>query len=187
MSLIIAHPYTQKDFSHLKGLKGISDAQLAVHFALYAGYVTNTNKFNELIADMSKNGQTGTHPWAETNRRLGWEYNGMRLHEYYFAKFKTAVEKSFGSFDAWKSDFIACGTMRGIGWVILYRDPMNGVVTNHWITEHDLGHPSGFVPILVLDVFEHAFMIDYKPADRKKYVEAFFDNLDWTEVENRLT
>jgi superoxide dismutase, Fe-Mn family len=198
MSLIIPHPYPQKDYSHLKGLKGISDAQLAVHFALYAGYVTNTNKFNELIAEMSKNGQTGTHPWAETNRRLGWEYNGMRLHEYYFGnlfpsgkgapgpKLKTAVEKSFGSFDAWKTDFIACGSMRGIGWVILYRDPQNGILSNHWITEHDLGHPAGFTPILVLDVFEHAFMIDYKPADRRKYIDAFFENLDWNEIENRL-
>jgi Fe-Mn family superoxide dismutase len=198
MSLIIAHPYAQKDFSHLKGLKGISDAQMAVHFALYAGYVANTNKFNDLIAGMSAQGQTGSHQWAEINRRLGWEYNGMRLHEYYFgnlfpggnsspgSKFNAAVEMSFGSFDAWKNDFIACGTMRGIGWVILYRDPLTGIVSNHWITEHDQGHPAGFAPLVVLDVFEHAFMVDYKPADRRKYIDAFFDNLDWNEIERRL-
>ena len=198
MSLIIPNPYPQKDYSRLTGLAGISDAQLAVHFGLYAGYVANTNKFNDLIAQLSKNGQTGTHPWAETNRRLGWEYNGMRLHEYYFEnlhpggkgnpgpRLNAALEKSFGGFETWKNDFIANGSMRGIGWVILYRDPKTGIVSNHWITEHDQGHPAGFTPILVLDVFEHAFMVDYKPAERRKYIDAFFANLNWDEIESRM-
>jgi Fe-Mn family superoxide dismutase len=198
MSLIITHPYTQRDFSQLRGLKGISDAQLAVHFALYAGYVANTNKCNELIAEMSAHGQAGTHPWAEANRRLGWEYNGMRLHEYYFGnlhpggrenpggKFLAAVRTSFGTLDAWRDDFVAVASMRGIGWVILYRDPLTEIVSNHWITEHDQGHPAGFTPLVVLDVFEHAFMVDYKPAERRKYIDAVFDNLDWTEIERRL-
>ena len=198
MSVIIPHVYPKLDFSHLKGLKGISDAQLEVHFALYAGYVTNTNKLNELIAKMIADGQSGTPAWAEANRRAGWEYNGMILHEYYFGnlasmgkgnpgpKLKAAVEKNFGSFEAWQKDFIACGTMRGIGWVILYRDPVSKALSNHWITEHDCGHPAGYKPILVLDVFEHAFMVDYKPAERARYIDAFFENVDWTAVENRL-
>jgi Fe-Mn family superoxide dismutase len=199
MSMIIPHTYSKLDFSHLKGLKGISDGQIEVHLGLYAGYVTNTNKLNEIIADMVKNGKTGTPPWAEMNRRAGWEYNGMRLHEYYFGNlrpggtgkpgdaFTKAVENTFGSVEAWRKDFAATGAMRGIGWAILYRDPESGVLSNHWITEHDMGHPAGFKPILVLDVFEHAFMIDYKPAERGHYIDAFFDNIDWEELEKRLT
>jgi len=165
------------DFSHLKGLKGISDGQIETQ-----------------IAD----DQTGTPAWAEANRHAGWEYNGMRLHEYYFGnlhpggkgdpgpKFKKAVEASFGSFEAWRKDFTACGSMRGIGWTILYRDPMTGAVSNHWITEHDVGHPAGFTPILILDVFEHAFMVDYKVSERGKYIEAYFENVNWDEAEIRL-
>ncbi len=198
MSVIIPHTYSKIDFSHLKGLKGISDGQIEVHLGLYAGYVTNTNKLNEILSEMVKADKTGTPPWAELNRRAGWEYNGMRLHEYYFGnlhpggkgnpgpRFAAAVEKSFGSFEAWRKDFVACGSMRGIGWAIVYHDPMDKVVSNYWITEHDIGHPAGFLPILVLDVFEHAFMIDYKPAERAKYIEAFFGNIDWDEVEKRL-
>lgn len=199
MSTINPHSYPKLDFSHLKGLSGISDVQLEVHFGLYAGYVANTNKCNELVAEMTKDGQAGTPQWAEINRRLGWEYNGMRLHEYYFsnlaaggkgspgAKFKAAVAKTFGSVDKWKEDFINCGTMRGIGWVILYQDPVSGTVSNQWITEHDMGHPAGFSPILVMDMWEHAFMVDYRPADKKKYIVAFLANVDWVEVEGRLS
>lgn len=198
MSIIIPHKYDKIDFSHLKGLKGISDAQMEVHFGLYAGYVTNTNALNEAISKMIADGQSGTAAWAEANRRAGWEYNGMRLHEYYFGnlypngkgepgpKFKAAVEKAFGSFEAWQKDFIACGKMRGIGWVICYQDPHGGAVSNFWVTEHDIGHPAGFTPVLVLDVFEHAFMVDYKPAERPKYIDAYFANIDWEAVEKRL-
>jgi Fe-Mn family superoxide dismutase len=198
MSMIIPHTYSKIDFSNLTGLKGISDGQIEVHLGLYAGYVTNTNKLNEIIADMVKNGKTGTPPWAEMNRRAGWEYNGMLLHEYYFGNlhpggkgepgkaFAKAVEPTFGSVEAWRKDFVATGAMRGIGWTILYRDPSSGMLSNHWITEHDMGHPAGFSPILVLDVFEHAFMVDYKPAERGKYIEAFFDNVNWEAVESRL-
>lgn len=198
MSQIIPYAYPKLDFPHLKGLKGISDAQLEVHFGLYAGYVTNTNKVNELLAEIVKNGQSGTPAWAELNRRAGWEFNGMRLHEHYFGnlfpggkgnpgpKLAAALAKTFGAFDAWKSDFVACGTMRGIGWVVLYHDPIANLLTNHWVTEHEMGHPAGCKPILVLDVFEHAFMVDYKPAERAKYIDAFFANLNWVEVEKRL-
>lgn len=198
MSMIIPHAYSKIDFSHLKGLKGISDAQIEIHLGLYAGYVTNNNKLNEIIAEMVKNGKTGTPPWAEMNRRAGWEYNGMRLHEYYFGnlhpggkgqprgKFTKAVETTFGSLEAWRKDFVATGAMRGIGWAILYQDPKSGVMSNHWITEHDMGHPAGFTPILILDVFEHAFMVDYRPAERGAYIDAFFDNIDWEEVDSRL-
>jgi Fe-Mn family superoxide dismutase len=88
--------------------------------------------------------------------------------------------------EAWKTDFQAMGDMRGIGWVILFEDPATDRVTNHWITLHQDGVPAGFKPLLVMDVWEHAFMRDYKATEKAKYVEAFFRNIDWQAVERRL-
>lgn len=183
----------------LSGLNGISDEQLDVHFKLYAGYVANTNKLNETLGNLEAEGKAGTPLWAELKRRAGWEYNGKILHELYFGGMtKTssdlgsdsalgkALADSFGSIDAWKKDVATCGTMRGIGWIITYQDPSNGQLTTHWITEHEMGHPAGFRPVVVLDLWEHAFMVDYKPAQKGQYIEAFFSNVDWSACEKRL-
>src|SRR5512139_4012951 len=78
-------PYTAKDYSSLIGLKGFSETLLKNHFTLYQGYVTNTNKVADTLALMLKEGKTGTPEFAELKRRFGWEFNGMRLHELYFA------------------------------------------------------------------------------------------------------
>ena len=138
--------------------------------------------------------------YSELTRRLGFEYNGMVLHEYYFqnlkkhgagspapnSHFMIAAEASFGSYDLWKTDFVGVGKMRGVGWAICYQDPSSGRLSNHWITLHEVGNVSGYAPILVMDVWEHAFILDYAPADRPKYIEAFFSNIDWDAVEGRL-
>jgi superoxide dismutase, Fe-Mn family len=191
-------PYKAADFSHLKGLQGISDQQIEIHLGLYGGYVTNTNKVNEQIAELLKGGKVGTPEYAELNRALGFEYNGMILHEYYFGNLTPngtgkpeaatlkAIENSFGSYDNWFTDFKGVGTMRGVGWAVTYLDPATQQVSNHWITLHQTGHPAGFKPILILDVWEHAFLIDYKPAERAKYIDAFFSNIDWSAVEKRI-
>ena len=192
--------YTPKKWE-LSGLEGISDKTLEVHFGLYEGYVKNVNLLNERLASLRASDQAkGTDPaYAELVRRLGFEYDGMRLHEYYFdnmtaqpkpigsGKLYEALGTAFGSFDAWKKDFAAVAGMRGIGWAIAYRDPVTGRITNHWIGDHEIGHPAGFAPIVVLDVWEHAFILDYKPADKAKYVEAFLANVDWEACESRLT
>jgi Fe-Mn family superoxide dismutase len=184
----------------LAGLQGISDNTLQVHFGLYEGYVKNTNLLNEQISELVKSGQAGgANPhFAELSRRLGFEYNGMRLHEYYFgnmtkhaggspdADLKDALVPSFGDFDTWKKDFAAVGAMRGVGWAIAYQDPWTGYISNHWVSLHEDGNVAGFEPILVMDVWEHAFLLDYKPAERAKYIEAFFSNVDWTVVKDRL-
>ena len=184
----------------LSGLAGISDETLQIHFGLYEGYVKNTNLLNERIGELRAAGKNvGSDPaYAELVRRLGWEYNGMRLHELYFdnmtksptelksGKLYDALGAAYGSFDAWKKDFSAVGAMRGIGWAIAYLDPTNGQITNHWITEHEMGHPAGFKPIVVLDIWEHAYFRDYKPADRPKYIEAFLANTNWAACEKRL-
>jgi len=187
--------YIAKDYNKLIGMEGFSDVLLKNHFTLYQGYVSNTNKVLDTLSQMLKEGKTGTPEYAELKRRLGWEFNGMRLHEYYFenlggkdspsGKFKKAVSQHFGSYENWEKDFKATGAMRGIGWIILYQDLSNNSLINFWINEHDLAHPTACNPILVMDVFEHAYMIDYglKKAD---YIEAFFKNINWQIVDNRL-
>lgn len=189
--------YTAKDYARLLGMTGFSVALLKNHFTLYQGYVTNTNKVLDTLKQMLKEEKAATPEFAELKRRLGWEFNGMRLHEYYFdtlggdgavdSNSRLARKKieDFGSIEAWLKDFKAVGAMRGIGWAVLYQDNVNGRLFNCWINEHDAGHPAGCMPILVMDVFEHAFMLDYG-LKRADYIEAFFKNIDWKAVEARL-
>ncbi len=190
-------PYAAKDYASLLGMEGFSETLLKNHFTLYQGYVTNTNKVLDTLDQMLKEGKTGTPEFAELKRRLGWEFNGMRLHEYYFenlggkgginkeGKLAKKLAADFGSYEAWEKDFRGTGTMRGIGWVVLYQDIMNGRLVNFWINEHDVSHPAGCNPILILDVFEHAFMIDYG-LKRADYIEAFLKNIHWGTAEARL-
>jgi Fe-Mn family superoxide dismutase len=189
--------YEAKDYSKLLGMEGFSDTLLNNHFTLYKGYVTNSNKVMDTLAAMLKDGKTGTPENAELKRRLGWEFNGMRLHEYYFenlggkkpldmsGKLVKKLTQDFGSYEAWLQDFKGTAAMRGIGWTILYQDNTNGMLFNQWINEHDVGHPAGCIPILILDVFEHAFMIDYG-LKRADYIEAFIKNINWAAAESRL-
>lgn len=191
-------PYEAKNFEHLLGTKGFSDQLLKNHFTLYQGYVNNTNKLAEVLITLLKEGKTGIPEYAELKRRFGWEFNGMRLHEYYFGNmvkggeeldksselFKKII-KDFGAFENWEKDFKGTGMIRGIGWVVLYYDKMANQLFNAWINEHDVGHLSGTFPILIMDVFEHAFMIDYG-LKRSDYIEAFFKAIDWSAVMNRF-
>lgn len=189
--------YEAKDYGRLIGMEGFSEQLLKNHFTLYQGYVTNTNKLFDTIAQMAKDGKIGTPEYAELKRRLGWEFNGMRLHELYFDNLggKAVLDRGgrlagrlateFGSVEAWEADFKGTGAMRGIGWTILYEDPSTKRLFNQWINEHDVGHPAGCNPLLVLDVFEHAFMIDYG-LKRADYLAAFMKNIRWEAVEGRL-
>ena len=195
--------YKAREFN-LSRLKGISDKTLDVHFKLYEGYVKETNNLTERISEFISDGKVDHEElpaYSELTRRLGFEYNGMVLHEYYFdnlksgggtgdpassSKFAKSAESVYGNYDIWKADFVGVGKMRGVGWAICYQNPSNGRLSNHWITLHETGNIAGFTPILVMDVWEHAYILDYKPADRPKYIEAFFSNIDWSVVEKRL-
>lgn len=194
--------YRPKQFQ-LGGLHGISDKTVETHFKLYEGYVTETNRLMDKIAEFLKDGRVDQEEMAEYSelkRRLGFEYNGMVLHELYFGNMKRMGSDSpdknssfaklaaacFGSFDVWKADFAGVAKMRGVGWSICYQNPTSGCLSNHWITLHEIGNVAGFVPLLVLDVWEHAFILDYKPSDRPKYIESFFANINWAEVEERI-
>ena len=189
--------YTAKDYTKLLGTPGFSETLLKNHFTLYQGYVTNTNKVLDILGLMVKDGKAATPEYAELKRRLGWEFNGMRLHELYFenlggkapldpaGQIGRRIVEQYGDIESWEKDFRATGAMRGIGWVVLYEDASNGRLINFWINEHDVSHPAGGVPLLVMDVFEHAFMIDYG-LKRADYIEAFFKAVDWAAVGARL-
>jgi len=186
-------PYTPKDYTHLLGTPGMSDVLLNNHFTLYQGYVKNTNTLLELLDTKA----IGTPEYAELQRRFGWEWNGMRLHELYFGNMKNggteltssplkdAIERIYGSIEKWKENFVGVGSMRGIGWTVLYYDKESQELFNAWVTEHDGGHLAGATPLLVMDVFEHAFMIDYG-LKRADYIAAFFTAIDWETVQARM-
>jgi len=195
-------PYVEQTFDNLKALEGLSADQIAEHLALYASYVKQVNMLNDELAVLRERGRASgrDHEFAELTRRLGFEYNGMILHEYYFSclrggvdpkpapksKISQALVESFGSIQDWRTDFQAIGSMRGIGWVLLCQDPVTQLLTNHWVSLHQNGVFASFKPLLVLDVWEHAFMRDYKATDKGRYLQAFFQNIDWRVVERRL-
>ncbi|MDD5303275.1 MAG: Fe-Mn family superoxide dismutase [Elusimicrobia bacterium] len=179
-------------------LTGISEQQIAQHWTLYEGYVKNVNALNEKLAALTGKGDFGLE-FAELKRRIGFEYDGMILHEHYFGMLKSGqkplgddaelsklMKDSFGGYRKWREEFSAMGKMRGVGWVILYYDARTGALTNHWINLHEDGHPAGFAPIVVMDVWEHAYMVDAGVTGRPSYVEAFLENVDWPKAEKML-
>ena len=186
--------YTEQDFKHLLGTPGFSDKLLETHIKLYGGYVANTNKLMDLMKTLTP----GTPEWSEIKRRFGWEFNGMRLHELYFgnmSKKKTELPetaalyklmvKTFGSGQGCHDDFVNAGKLRGIGWVVMVYDPVAKKLFNTWVNEHDVGYLAGTVPLLVMDVFEHAFITDYN-MDRAAYIKAFVEAIDWDVVQKRF-
>lgn len=186
--------YQAKNYDRLLGTPGFSDTLLKNHFTLYQGYVTNTNK---LIETLSKT-TPGSPEYGEMKRRFGWEWCGMRLHELYFdnmtkekqtfsadTSLGKKITEDFGSFENWAKDFKGTGAIRGIGWALLYYDKQADKLLNVWINEHDTGHLTTSTPLLIMDVFEHAFMIDYG-LKRADYIEAFFNAICWRTVGARL-
>lgn len=194
--------YKEKSFD-LPAMEGFSEKQISEHLKLYAGYVKNINLLEEKIAALKENahsissGQAEEIAIAELKRRQGFEFNGMRLHEYYFEQLggngeikngnglMKVLSEQYGSFDAWLTDFKQTAMMRGTGWAILYQDIQEKKFFNVWVNSHEDGHLAGLTPLLVLDVWEHAFLFDYLPSQRKDYIEAFFKNLRWEVVEKR--
>jgi Fe-Mn family superoxide dismutase len=195
-------PYVEQRFDGLRGLDGISDDQIGEHLSLYAGYVRQVNALNAELAGLRDHGRASGRDteFAELTRRTGFEYNGMILHEYYFSNLSAgarpkpepaspiarALAEWFGSVEQWRTDFQAIGGMRGVGWVMLCQDPMTRRLTNHWVSLHQNGVPAGFKPLLVMDVWEHAFMRDYRATERGRYLDAFLRNVAWSVVEHRL-
>jgi len=191
--------YEAKNFDKLVGnIKGLNDDLLKMHLKLYQGYVANANILLDKIRNLNEKGDNKSSEFAGLKRMLGWEFDGMLLHEYYFENLGgykpldnndallAQIEADYGSYDKWKSDFTATGLMRGIGWVVLYVEPKQGRLINEWINEHDVGHLAGGTPLLVMDVFEHAYITQYG-LDRAKYIDVFFNNIDWNTVSKRFS
>ena len=188
--------YKSKNFSALIGMEGFSEKMLADHFLLYEGYVKNVNSL--LAANVAARGSPSAAPSPGWHSRFAFEFDGLRLHEYYFgnlarygaAEVPTSVShplsEAFGTYADWARDFKATAAQRGAGWAVLYRDNHTGHLFNQWASEHHVGHLTGCTPLLVLDAWEHAYMLDYN-LDRPAYVQAFFRNIDWQVVEERLT
>ena len=187
--------------THLKpaALKGFSAPQIEQHWKLYEGYVAQSNALKAELEALRKEGKGGTPAYADRRRRFGFEFNGMVLHEYYFGNLKPevaepgdtsalkkALVEQFGSFDAWKEDFVKAGATRGIGWAVLFMDPATGWLTNNFVQLHEDGNVAGFVPVLVMDVFEHAYMVDWGAGGRGDYMKAFFQNVNWAAAETRF-
>ena len=190
--------FTERKFN-IPTLKDISDTTITEHLKLYSGYVKHANliqeKINELSSDLEKN----TYMIGELRRRFGFEFDGMKNHEYYFEQFEGGAEpldtsstlhaeitKQFGSFDTWLNLFKQTAMTRGIGWAMLYFDPETNSLLNTWVDEQHLGHLTSLKVILALDMWEHSYMLDLPPSEKKKYVEAFFNNLNWTIVSKRF-
>jgi Fe-Mn family superoxide dismutase len=179
---------------------GISDKQIEVHLALYEGYVKHVNLLREQIKELETvDKEKYAYAVTEVRRRLGFEFNGMRMHEVYFSQWENgpseaskesllaeALSEKYTSWAGFIEHFKTVGMSRGIGWTILYADPQEKTVHTAWVTDHELGQLGGLPVILAMDMWEHAFMVDYLPSEKKQYIEAFFKNLNWPIVEERF-
>jgi len=200
--------YTEQKFN-IPELKGLSEKQLEVHLGLYAGYVKHVNAIAEHVADLGRDSEKNAYLISELRRRFGFEFDGMRMHEYYFEgfsvgggsasdgkngigepnaaeKLKGVLEKEYGNFQNWLDDFSKVGMTRGIGWAVLYADPKTHSTHNVWVSDHELGQLAGLPILIAMDMWEHAFMVDYMPSEKKEYINAFFNNLNWSVVEERF-
>jgi Fe-Mn family superoxide dismutase len=190
--------FTAKTFT-VPTLIGISAKNIEEHLKLYAGYVKHTNLILEKITEYTKDAETNAYVLGELQRRFSFEFDGMRNHEYYFASLENGpqaintesalykkITEQFGSYDAWLMRFKAIALTRGIGWAILYYDAQTDKLLNTWVEEQHLGHLTGLTPILALDVWEHAYVVDYHPSGKKQYVEDFFNNLNWSVIEKNF-
>lgn len=192
------HTYEAKKFN-IPELAGISSKQLEIHLKLYEGYVKFTNHLREVLADLRKDSEKNAYALGEVLRRFGFEFNGMRMHEYYFEQFENgpkafeqgsmlgqALNNKYGPWEEFLNHFKSVGMTRGIGWTILYFDPIGNTPHIVWVNEHELGQLAGLPVILAMDMWEHAYMVDYLPAEKKNYIEAFFNNLNWSVSETRF-
>jgi len=191
-------PYEAQKFDHLLGTPGFSDTLLNNHFTLYQGYVKNTNTLLEEKNILEKEEKTNIPSYAELTRRFGWEFNGMRLHELYFAQFEggaTAPNQNSALASATAEKYGESGLIahvrevagtRGIGWVIVYADQTVKTLHTVFVNDHEVGGLAGLPILLALDLWEHAYMVDYVPAEKKNYIDAFFANLNWGVVEKRF-
>ncbi len=189
--------YTPLTFD-IPELAGISRETIDEHIGLYNGYVKHVNLIQEKIAAFSNDIESNGYAINEMRRRMGFEFGGMRNHEYYFTQFeqgskplaegklKELMEREWGSYEVWKENFMRIALTRGVGWAMLYHDPHTDQLVETWVDEQHLGQLADLDIVLALDMWEHSYMRDYVPSKKKEYVEAFFNNLNWEVVAARI-
>jgi len=187
--------FEEKQFNIPK-LKGLSEKSIEEHLKLYSGYVKHLNLIHEIV----ENPENPEYARREAYRRQGFEFGGMRNHEYYFAHFEGGpsdlspesplykkIEDWTGSFDKFLEIFKNLATTRGVGWAMLGYDKKTNRLIQYWVDEQHMGHLPGVSPIIALDMWEHSFVTDYQPSGKKQYVEDFFENMNWKSAEDNFT
>ncbi|MEX0652125.1 MAG: Fe-Mn family superoxide dismutase [Candidatus Paceibacterota bacterium] len=190
--------YTEQQFN-LPTLEGISEAQVKVHLGLYAGYVKHVNLVREKIAELESDTEKNAYLITELRRRFSFEFDGMRMHEYYFEGLEdgaqkpteespliTALIQKYGTYAGFLTHFKSVGMSRGIGWTVLYFDPKGNTPHITWVGDHELGVLAGLPILIAMDMWEHAFMVDYTPTEKGTYIDAFLSNMNWGVVESRF-
>ncbi len=187
-----------KDYSCLfNNLSGISENQLKQHYVLYTRYVNKLNEINKKLETVNETSANAAHSdFRSLKVDRAFSNNGVLLHELYFENltskktqlsecFIKAINYSFGSFKNYISDLKASMKSTRSGWVITAYNPITDKIENHIIEFHDLYVAINIKPLLVADVWEHSYMIDYG-IDKSSYIKAFLDNVDWSEVSKRF-
>jgi Fe-Mn family superoxide dismutase len=192
------YTYEAKTFD-LPELDGISKKSVEEHIGLYQGYVKNLNAISALLPEYAKDSEKNAHALSELIRRRSFEFDGMRLHELYFTQFEGGIkalapdsalskqlEKEYHSAENLIPYMKAIGQTRGPGWAILYWDHSARQFLAGFVGEQHQGHFATLPIILALDVWEHAFLLDYGAQGKGKYIDAFFKNLNWDVVDKRF-
>lgn len=185
--------FEEKKFN-ISELKGISAKNIEEHLKLYAGYVKNANLIMDKMAVLNSTDEP--YITGELFRRFSFEYNGMRNHEVYFGSLENGAKpfnpeskigerilKLFGTFETFITEFTNLALTRGIGWAVLWYDKKEDKFLTSWVDEQHLGQLNGCTMILALDMWEHAYVYDYPTSEKKKYIQAFFENLNWEVIE----
>ncbi len=180
-----------------KSLQGLSEKQIAEHHdVLYAGYVKKTDEIREKLTTVDLSKANGTHSdLRELKLEEGFAVNGVRLHEGYFAalggnggkptgNLLKMIEEDFGSYEKWEAEYKALG-LCARGWVVLAFDWEDMKLHNYICDVHNQGGVWGCSTVLILDVYEHAYFLDYG-TKRKDYIEAYMKNLNWGMIEQKV-
>lgn len=191
--------YKEQKFNIPK-LNKISDRQIKTHLELYAGYIKHTNLIREKIHELENtNKEKNLYVIKELRRRFSFEFNGMRMHEYYFEQFEDranaisqdskllkALSKRYGLWNGFINHFKETANIRGVGWAVVYWDAKARTPHTAWVSSHELGALVGLPILFVIDMWEHAFMVDYLPSQREEYIDAFLNNINWNIIEERF-
>ena len=205
------HIYRAQTFN-VPLLDGISQKQIDVHLGLYGGYVKHINLLREQVHDLeSQDVEKYAFAIESIRRRLGFEFNGMRMHEFYFSQFEgspsddpstvpvnsprasseqsglaAALVEKYGSWEGFMAHFKKVGMSRGSGWATLAWDPKGRTPHIWWTVDHELGSLADVRILLTMDMWEHSYMVDYMPADKGQHIDSFLRNINWQVVITRF-